>query len=275
MFTYADGFKHLQAHVATTAFDSYDIVDAPKCHPNTRKAVLDDIMNWITIQTAMRVQWILWLNGAAGAGKSAIGRSIVALCLEQTVPIAQFFFFRTDSTRNNLKPVVATLVHQLMETIPELRLIIIFLNDSFETIKSTHPFGDELRRRNWPAQADIDDIMHRASRKFIYASVVIRFISAVHQHPAQLLEIVRGLRPTGNLMPFAQLGALYRYIFSQVVDIQATSLVLAWEMFTLDKQQIISGGTSLFKWKVDNVCGTMSNIDTKASAMLGATMGAL
>ena len=81
MFTYADGFKHLQAHVATTAFDSDDIVDAPKCHPNTRKAVLDNIMNWITIQTAMRVQWILWLNGAAGAGKSAIGRSIVALCL--------------------------------------------------------------------------------------------------------------------------------------------------------------------------------------------------
>ncbi len=49
-------------------------VDAPKCHPNTRQAVLDEIMNWI-ILAAARVQWILWLNGAAGAGKSAIGRS--------------------------------------------------------------------------------------------------------------------------------------------------------------------------------------------------------
>ncbi len=34
---YTDGFKHLQAHVATAAFDSNDNVDAPKCHPNTRK----------------------------------------------------------------------------------------------------------------------------------------------------------------------------------------------------------------------------------------------
>ncbi len=36
---YVDGFKHLQAHVATTAFDSNDNVDQPKCHPNTRKVI--------------------------------------------------------------------------------------------------------------------------------------------------------------------------------------------------------------------------------------------
>ncbi len=65
----ADGFRHLQAHVATSAFDSSDDVDAPKCHPNTRKVVLDAIMSWITIQTAIRIQWILWLNGAAGRWK--------------------------------------------------------------------------------------------------------------------------------------------------------------------------------------------------------------
>ncbi len=75
-----DGFKHLLAHVATSAYDSPDHVDAPKCHPNTRKAVLDEIMNWIILMVA-RTQWILWLNGAAGAGKSAIGRSIVDLCI--------------------------------------------------------------------------------------------------------------------------------------------------------------------------------------------------
>ncbi|KJA29546.1 hypothetical protein HYPSUDRAFT_1061087 [Hypholoma sublateritium FD-334 SS-4] len=378
---YADGFKHLQAHVATRAFDSDDNVDAPKCHPNTRQAVLAAIMDWITIQTAIRIYWVLWINGAAGAGKSAIGRSIVELCLSQSIPIARFFFFRTDSTRNNLKPVVATLVHQLMESIPELRSIVIpriqvdsliftksletqfemlifapllqlqreslsqlktvvllfdgvdeciehdqqaklirivtnfvkrqafpvivffgsraesqlcaelrsptlsdtllqlaldteyladediylFLNDSFATIKSTHPFGDDLHRQNWPAQADINEIMRKASGQFIYASVVIRFISATNQHPAQLLEIVRGLRPCGNLTPFSQLDALYRFIFSQVADIHATSLVLAWELFTLDKQKLISGGTSLYKWKVDNVCGVMSSVDIKVS----------
>ncbi|KJA22808.1 hypothetical protein HYPSUDRAFT_40588 [Hypholoma sublateritium FD-334 SS-4] len=119
-----DGLKHLQAHVATTAFDSGQHVDAPKCHPNTRQAVLDEIMNWIILAVA-RVQWVLWLNGAAGAGKSAIGRSIVELCLQRNIPIARFFFYRTDSTRNNVKPLVATLVHQLLQSIPDLTPIII------------------------------------------------------------------------------------------------------------------------------------------------------
>ncbi|KJA16990.1 hypothetical protein HYPSUDRAFT_103697, partial [Hypholoma sublateritium FD-334 SS-4] len=104
--------------------DSPEHVDAPKCHPNTRKAVLEQIMNWI-ILTVTRVQWVLWLNGAAGAGKSAIGRSIVELCIERNIPLARFFFFRTDSTRNNIKPLVATLVHQLLHSIPDLKPIII------------------------------------------------------------------------------------------------------------------------------------------------------
>ncbi len=121
---YADGFKHLQAHVATSAFDSAEHVDAPKCHLNTRKAVLDEIMNWIILAVA-RTHWVLWLNGAAGAGKSAIARSIVELCIQRNILIALFFFFRTDSTRNSIKPLVATLVHQLLQSIPDLKPIII------------------------------------------------------------------------------------------------------------------------------------------------------
>ncbi|KJA20364.1 hypothetical protein HYPSUDRAFT_203855 [Hypholoma sublateritium FD-334 SS-4] len=121
-----DGFNHLQAHVATAAFDSALKVDAPKCHPNTRQAVQDDIMNWVIPKEAViRIQWILWLNGAAGAGKSAIARSIVALCLARNIPIARFFFFRTDATRNSIQPVVATLLHQLIHQLPDLLAIVV------------------------------------------------------------------------------------------------------------------------------------------------------
>ena len=81
-------------------------------------------MDWI-LQTVMRTQWMLWLNGAAGAGKSAIARSIVALCLARNIPISRFFFFRTDPTRNTLQPVVATLVYQLIIQLPHLRAIVI------------------------------------------------------------------------------------------------------------------------------------------------------
>lgn len=81
-------------------------------------------MDWILL-TAMRIQWMLWLNGAAGAGKSAIARSIVALCIARNIHVARFFFFRTDSSRNTVQPVVATLVHQLIQQIPDLLEIIV------------------------------------------------------------------------------------------------------------------------------------------------------
>ncbi len=124
IWEYADGFQHMQAHVATSAFDSQEHVDAPKCHPRTRKAVLDEIVKWI-ILSVTRVQSILWLNGAAGAGKSAIARSIVDWCINQDIPIVRFFFSRTDSTRNHIKTLVPTLVHQLLQSFPELEPIIV------------------------------------------------------------------------------------------------------------------------------------------------------
>lgn len=123
-YTLAGGFLHLQAHVATSAFDSVDNADATWCHPNTRRAVLQDIFDWIFL-AASQIQWIFWLNGAAGAGKSDIARSIVQHCLKNGIPVARFFFFRSDLTRNNIQPVVATLVDQLIRTVPDLYPIVI------------------------------------------------------------------------------------------------------------------------------------------------------
>ncbi|KJA20301.1 hypothetical protein HYPSUDRAFT_203812 [Hypholoma sublateritium FD-334 SS-4] len=135
-----DGFKHLQAHVAPTAYASQQGGDAPKCHPNTRTVILKAMMDWVLVAT-MGLQWILWINGAAGAGKSAIARSLVDLCVKQQIVIARFFFFRMDPTCNNTKPVVATLAYQLIKSIPALDSIIspimqsnpLIFNESLET----------------------------------------------------------------------------------------------------------------------------------------------
>ena len=80
-------------------------------------------MDWVTVAT-MGLQWILWLNGAAGAGKSAIARSVVDLCLRKRIAIIRFFFFRTDPTRNTTKSIAATLAYQLIKSIPALDSII-------------------------------------------------------------------------------------------------------------------------------------------------------
>ncbi len=35
--------------------------------------------------------------------------------------MARFFFFRSDATRNNVTSIVATLVYQLFQSIPDLK----------------------------------------------------------------------------------------------------------------------------------------------------------
>ena len=302
-------------------------------------------MTWVVVATT-GLQWILWLNGAAGAGKSAIARSVVELCLKQHLVVGRFFFFRTDRSRNTIKSLVATLAYQLITFIPDLGDIIyqtirsdplvfdqsleyqfaalifaplrklhketpfkqaivllvdgvdecivqkdqvdlihtlsefiaeksvplivifssraetqiqmafnaervdntlrrvplddnykadddirLFLCDSFETMKKTHPFKASIDA-DWPAPSHVQEIVDKSSGQFIYASVVMKFLSTSRLHPVQQLEIVRGLRSAGRLMPFAQLDALYRHIFSQVLDIERTMSVLAVAIFT-------------------------------------------
>ncbi|KAF8951001.1 hypothetical protein BDZ97DRAFT_1082696 [Flammula alnicola] len=118
------GFELLLKEVATAAFhNSAQRLDPPKCHPETRLVVLKKIMEWI--QTSEdRDRWIMWLHGAAGAGKSAIAQSIAELCEKSKVAIASFFFFRTDPSRNSAQALVATLAYQLIRTDPAARDII-------------------------------------------------------------------------------------------------------------------------------------------------------
>ena len=56
---YTDGFRHLQAHVATTAFDSDDGEDAPKCHPNTRQ-----VCNFLSYNRSHRNQVYTLFSGS-------------------------------------------------------------------------------------------------------------------------------------------------------------------------------------------------------------------
>lgn len=299
-------------------------------------------MDWLTTKVT-RIHFIMWLNGAAGAGKSAIARSVIDLCMGyETLVVARFFFFRTDPTRDHLNPVVPTIAYQLIQRLPEIspfivtkigshpfifhetfetqfRLLILeplhklyvdlllhqtvvfifdgvdeclghenqvnlirtlakfvkeqtfpllaifssraenqikaefrsrelinttrhlvldnnyqpsqdiqlFLEDGFTRIRDTHPFFNPLNHE-WPTSPVVDEIVNKSSGQFIYASVVMKFVATARMHPAHQLEIVRGLRPTGNLTPFAQLDVLYSHIFSQVQDIDRAFLILAW-----------------------------------------------
>lgn len=105
-----------------------------------------------------------------------------------------------------------------------------FLDDSFEQIKRTHPFGRRLAP-SWPPSAHVQEIVRKSSGQFIFAAVVIKFVSSPKANPAAQLEIVRGLRPAGRATPFVELDALYMHILSQVEDIQPVLELLAYTIF--------------------------------------------
>ena len=125
----------------------------------------------------------------------------------------------------------------------------LFLNDSFDNIKRTHPFSTRLSP-DWPSVEHLQEIIEKSSRQFIYASVVINFLSIPTSNPSTQLDIVRGLRPTGRATPFAQLDALYRHIFSQVADLPIALDLLAYRIFG---RATLSGTSHIFEMSEDDV----------------------
>ncbi|KAF8154414.1 hypothetical protein B0H34DRAFT_716364 [Crassisporium funariophilum] len=115
------GFDVLIRNVASNAFhNSRDVYDTPKCHPNTRVAALATIMKWIQDPSTRRFL-VMWLNGAAGAGKSAIARTIAEQCAELGLLLAGFFFSRTAGGRNTDQRLIANIAYQIHLNIPETR----------------------------------------------------------------------------------------------------------------------------------------------------------
>ncbi|KJA20654.1 hypothetical protein HYPSUDRAFT_203626 [Hypholoma sublateritium FD-334 SS-4] len=342
-----DGFQILQEHVAPAAFhNSKERFNPPRCHERTREVILEELFDWI-VGNVSQDKWMAWLNGAAGAGKSAICQTIAEICIQRGIKVASFFFFRTDNTRNKIDPLVATLVYQIIQLFPGMKnyivasiqsnplifqqsfeaqldiliiqplrhlqvfspnwqlLVIIdgvdecsgnnaqmnliriiskvlvtkrlpliflfgsrcetqlqmafnsrnmaeiltqfplddhyepdadirhFLTDSFDDIKETHPFRSRLNHI-WPLPDHIQEIIKKSSGQFIYASVVVEFLSDPSSNPSTRLDIIRGLRPSGRLTPYAQLDALYRHIFAQVDDLPTVLDLLAYTIFVPD-----------------------------------------
>jgi len=68
--------------------------------------------------------FILWLYGPAGAGKTAIARRVAELCEAEGLLLASFLFFRSDSNRNTMKPLVANIAYCVSRVIPSTNELI-------------------------------------------------------------------------------------------------------------------------------------------------------
>ena len=105
--------------------DSGHVVNPPKCYPGTRIAIIQTIIDWVAgSEGANRDKFFTWLAGAAGAGKSAIGRSVCERCKEEGTLLASFFFGSRDETRNHSRLFPATIAYQLCFISQGLRMAV-------------------------------------------------------------------------------------------------------------------------------------------------------
>ncbi|KAJ7450813.1 hypothetical protein FB451DRAFT_716208 [Mycena latifolia] len=114
------GIDILHRGVALEALhDSADSFPQPKCHPETREKMLDDLWEYAT-GTEPRDK-ILWLYGPAGAGKSAIMWSLCERLEDAGRLGGTFFFKRAHPTRGNARALFSTIAYRLALRVPWLK----------------------------------------------------------------------------------------------------------------------------------------------------------
>jgi len=119
------GFEFLTKEVSPSAFYDYGhLFDVPRCHENTRVAVLEKIGDWVDLLIEITA-FVMWLYGAAGAGKSAIARTMAEKLHSRQQLLATFFFSRQDPSRNHIKSVIATISYKIALTVPKARPLIV------------------------------------------------------------------------------------------------------------------------------------------------------
>jgi len=81
LYLYLRSFAGLQALSQAISHgamhDSSERGPPPRCHPGTRKKVADDIVQWLEDLNASTS--VLWVNGRAGVGKSALMQTMAEL----------------------------------------------------------------------------------------------------------------------------------------------------------------------------------------------------
>jgi hypothetical protein len=103
----------------------------------------------------------------------------------------------------------------------------LFLTDNFRQVQDTHPMKHYLDHP-WPSGDALYWLVKKSSGQFIYASTVLKYVSSIRHQPAERLNVVLGIHPPRHAreMPFGELDALYRHIFTALEDRETVLLVL-------------------------------------------------
>ena len=81
------------------------------CLENTRRNVLNDLMDWIADDSS-EGKPVLWLYGSAGTGKSTVATTIAQI-MRSLHRLGAFFFFNHNIPQRNFATLIRTLAYQL------------------------------------------------------------------------------------------------------------------------------------------------------------------
>ncbi|KAJ7120360.1 hypothetical protein C8R44DRAFT_672130 [Mycena epipterygia] len=110
------GIDILHRHIALEAlYDSAESFPQPRCHPETRTKMLNDLYEWaVKSHSGSDSDFsMLWLYGPAGAGKSAIMQTLCVRLQDAGLLSGSFFFKRGHASRGNAQALFSTLAYQL------------------------------------------------------------------------------------------------------------------------------------------------------------------
>ena len=81
------------------------------CLENTRRNVINDVMEWIA-DDSREAKKVLWVYGLAGTGKSTLSTTIAQI-MRKLHRLGAFFFFDRDIPQRNFATLIRTLAYQL------------------------------------------------------------------------------------------------------------------------------------------------------------------
>ncbi|KAF9449158.1 hypothetical protein P691DRAFT_759301 [Macrolepiota fuliginosa MF-IS2] len=113
----------LEASYPGAAFDSSARDQPPRCWPGTRAEHIEFITDWSGLSWADQPPPMLWIDGPAGVGKSAVAQT----CSEKLKPLGRLraaFFFSTLDKRDKHSHFFPTIAYQLCTEFPDYRDIV-------------------------------------------------------------------------------------------------------------------------------------------------------